>query len=78
VSLRAKLIESVANWYHGKYIPPYNPPGSGIIVMIGHYERHWTARAVRAVGGFVATEWKWLLGFVVAVLAVATNIFLKH
>jgi len=62
------LRDRIAGWYAGVYIPPDNDPGSDIIIVMGHYERHWTSRAVHTAFDFYLREWKWLLPFAVAVV----------
>lgn len=76
----SKITERVANWYNGKYIlPPKNDPNSSIIFILpGHYEQPLLAKILSAIGRFVAVEWKWLLGFIVAVLALYVNFHLKR
>lgn len=58
-------------WYEGRYVPPDNPPGSGVIFLMGHYERHWSARAAHAVASFWLKEWKWIIGTTIAVAGLA-------
>lgn len=61
--LPQRLREKIKRWWQGEYIPPPrdNPNSPVIIVSIGFYRRHWTARAVSAIFAFVAHEWKWLI-----------------
>ena len=78
MGIRSNIVQAISNWFHGTYVPYDNPPSAGVFIVGGYYDRHWTATAVGAVGRFIATEWKWLLGFAVAVLAIYTNFVLKH
>jgi hypothetical protein len=80
MSIFSGITESIANWYKGKYIPPPdNDPNSSIVfISPGHYEQPLLARILGAIGHFVAVEWKWLLGFIVAILALYANFFLKR
>ena len=72
--------ERIATWYRGKYIPPPpNDPNSSLfIISPGYYEQPFLAKVLGAIGRFIRTEWKWLLGFIVAVVAVAANVLLKQ
>jgi hypothetical protein len=74
------ITESIANWYKGKYIPPPdNDPSSSIVFLsLGHYKQPLLAKILGAIGRFIATEWKWLLGFILAVLALYAKFFLKR
>ena len=65
----SRLTESIANWYRGKYIPPpeNDPASSVIIISFGYYVQPLLAKILGAVGRFMVAEWKWLLGFLVAV-----------
>ena len=67
------LANWMKQWWEGKYVPPPPPDFSGgvVIMSIGHRERHWSARTASAIGTFVAKEWKWVLGFVLAVIGIA-------
>jgi hypothetical protein len=42
------MIERLHRWWEGKYVPPDNHPNSGLFILQGHYERHWTARWAQA------------------------------
>lgn len=52
---------AVKRWWQGRYVEPENDPHSGVVFVMGWYERHWTARACRAVLGFFGREWRWLI-----------------
>lgn len=69
------ITRGVANWYRGKYIaPPENDPSSSIfIISTGHYERPQLTKILGAIARFITAEWKWLLGFLVAVSGVAVG-----
>jgi hypothetical protein len=73
-----KIKENLADWYKGKYIPPDNSPNSVGTFLMSHYERHWTSRFLHGGIDFYLKEWKWLLGTVLALLAIYTNYALKH
>jgi len=64
------LKEKIAVWYQGVYVP--EPPGSPL--LMGHYRRHWSSRALHACVEFYLKEWKWLLPFLVAVVSVIVAI----
>ena len=65
-----KIIESIKNWYKGKYISPEERSGSEIKFVLGMYEKHWTAKLVCAIIAFCLKEWKWLLPFIVSLIAI--------
>jgi hypothetical protein len=71
MSLREKFID----WYQGEYIPPDNSGNSGLVFLIGHYKRHWSSRLVHTLVEFYLKEWKWLLPFLVALVALFFNSF---
>jgi hypothetical protein len=72
MSVLSRITESVANWYRGKYIPPIenDPESSVVVISFGYYVQPPLAKILGAVSGFIAAEWKWLLGFLVAVSGV--------
>lgn len=78
MGIRSRIAQAISNWFDGTYIPYDNHPGTGVFFVGGYYKRHWTAKTVGAVGRFIAAEWKWLLGFIVAVLALYANFVLKR
>jgi hypothetical protein len=55
------MCKRVQVWWYGKLAVEDNP----LVTFIG-IERHRSARAARGVVAFLATEWKWTSGFVVA------------
>ncbi|WP_172978841.1 hypothetical protein [Roseovarius sp. THAF8] len=65
---RRNMRERVGTWWNGRFIPAENDPGDSLIVFGGITHRHWTSRAARAVVGFVAREWKWVIGTTLAVI----------
>jgi hypothetical protein len=69
---------AVRDWYQGRYVPHEGeyPRGSSINIMfvgLGHYESHWTATAARTLVAFWLEHWKWIVGVVVAVAAIAVK-----
>ena len=80
MAIFSRTNERIAIWYRGRYIPPpKNDPGSLIaIISTGHYKQPLLAKVLAAIGRFIAAEWKWLLGFIVAVLALYATFFLKR
>ena len=78
MGIRSRIAGAVSNWFQGEYVPYDNPPDSGVFIVGGYHKRHWTASAVATIWRFVAAEWKWLLGFIVAVLALYANFSLKR
>jgi hypothetical protein len=71
MSIRSRFSDAVANWFHGTYLPHDNPPDSGVFIVGGYQDRHWTAKIVGAIGRFIATEWKWIIGILIAISGVA-------
>ncbi len=61
----------IKHWWNGTFIPYDNDDDSGVFFVGGTYERHWSANLARAVAGFVAREWKWVIGTTLAVLGLA-------
>lgn len=39
-------------WWDGAYIPPDNRGNSGLVILQGHYEQHWTSRASHVALGY--------------------------
>lgn len=62
----------IRKWWDGEWVD-INEPNS-LIVFMPYQERHWTARAVRDILQFCATEWKWLIGIAIAIAAVIVRI----
>ena len=63
MTLRAKL----KRWYEGEYVPPDNSPDSGLVFLIGHYQRHWSSRFAHTLVDVYFKEWKWVWGSLIAV-----------
>ena len=78
MAIFSTLAKRLATWYRGRYIPPPpNDPNGLVIISPGHYEQPFLAKVFGSIGRFIRAEWKWLLGFIVAVVAVAANVILK-
>ena len=60
--------KSLKRWYEGKYIPHENDPGSPVVFIGGSYERHWSAKAARALVEFWQREWKWTIGTAITIV----------
>jgi len=75
MSIFSRISDGLADWYRGRYVPPpENAPDSPIIIISsGHYEQPLLARILGAIGRFIATEWKWLLGFALAIVGLAAK-----
>jgi len=69
------MIERLHRWWEGKYVPPENHPNSGLIILQGHYERHWTARCAQVSLDYFKEHHRWIIGLlfgaVVAILVKA-------
>jgi hypothetical protein len=59
-------------WWEGKYIPAEPHPH---IMMMGHIERHWTARCISAVWSYFKEHHRWIIGLSIGV---ALAIFVKR
>lgn len=62
--------QRISEWYQGKYVPPKNDPRSGIVVLMGSYHRHWTARLAQVLAHFWLSHWQWTIGTALAILAI--------
>ncbi|MER9757433.1 hypothetical protein NKJ46_29150 [Mesorhizobium sp. M0166] len=60
--------QRISEWYQGRYVPPQYDPGSGFFILMGSYERHWTARAAQVVADFWFAHWQWTIATVLAVI----------
>jgi hypothetical protein len=54
-----KLSNKIKKWHQGK--PAKDDPKYPEIINAG-YVRHWTARVVDAVWGYIKKDYKWLIG----------------
>lgn len=70
-----KIKAAVARWFDGEDVPSDNPPEAAVVFVMGYRRRHWSARLVRAVLGFCAREWKWLVWLALALAALALKAF---
>jgi hypothetical protein len=57
-------------------VPPKNDPNSPLVLMLGHFERHWSARAASYFLEFLTKEYKFVVGTVIALLG-AVIAFMK-
>lgn len=64
-------MKRLHSWWHGEYLSYDNDPSSGIIVVGGYFNRHWTSRAAHCVVNFLRAEWKWAIGTVLACVGLA-------
>lgn len=55
------MVKQLKLWYRG---------GKHINGEVVYNVPHWSARAVRHVVNFVSLEWKWLLGFLLVIIAI--------
>ena len=68
------LLEDFKRWYEGEYVPPDNSPSSGVVFLLGHYQRHWSSRLAHVLVAFYLKEWRWLLVFLVGVIALIVKL----
>lgn len=59
------MKRAVRKWWEGTY--EEEPPDSPFLMPF--LRRHWTARAAHTVVKFARTEWKWLIGISLTVIA---------
>ena len=66
------IVEKLKDWYRGQYIPPPpNDPNSRIIfISAGHYRQTALARMLGILGRFYLAHWQWIIGTVLAVIAI--------
>ena len=69
------LIDNLKNWYTGKYIQPENDPDSPLVSLLGHYEKPFLAKFIKALIDFWLKHWKWIIGTEIAIIALLFNIF---
>ena len=62
------MIERLHRWWEGKYVPPDNEPNSGVFILQGHYERHWTARWAQVAWNYFKEHHRWIIGLLFALL----------
>jgi hypothetical protein len=69
------LKEKIEDWYRGKYIPPPpDDPNSPIFFGIGSYQQPLLARIIGAVARFWVEHWQWIIGTILAVVALVVSI----
>ena len=73
-----KMKQAIQRWYEGTYVPHENQPHSSLQFMGGYQKRHWTARCARAVIDFCMSEWKWVIGTIIAVAGMIIAIKKLH
>ena len=62
------MFNRISEWYEGRYVLHENDPDSGVVIIGGYYERHWSATAARVLVRFYLEHWKWLWGFSLSVV----------
>ena len=66
------MKETIRRWWEGRYVPP--DPNT-LVIYLGHYEKHWTARAVQGLIAFYLAHWKWLIGTAIAICGMLIALF---
>jgi len=66
------MFEKIHRWYEGEYKPPKDH--GPLVMLMGHYERHWTARLTTWLIVFWLREYKWIIGTIIAIVAVAYKV----
>ena len=66
------IVEKLKDWYRGRYVPPPpNDPNSQVIFLsLGHYEQPALAKILGTLGRFYLAHWQWIIGTVLAVIAI--------
>lgn len=62
--------EAIRRWWEGRFVPyetKQDPGGPYTIVIGGHQDRHWTAKAARAVVAHLRRNWQFWIATAVAV-----------
>ena len=79
------VLARIKRWYRGTSVRADSArrDSDGIVTLSikSAIRRHWTARATNAVISFLAKEWKWILSFVITILALIVaflTFVLKH
>jgi len=60
----------VKRWWQGTYVPPENDPHSGIIFVLGSYERHWSSKAAHVLAKFWLKHWQYVISTCIAVVGI--------
>lgn len=71
MGILSRITDRIACCYKGKHIPPPKDDFDGdlVIVSSGHYEQPLAAKVLGAIGRLIKAEWKWSLGFFVAIVS---------
>lgn len=72
--MSGRVLGAVVRWYRGEVRVRADNTSPHVLVLGLDQRRHWTARAARSIVGFWSREWKWLLGFAVAVAGVVLGL----
>jgi hypothetical protein len=56
------MRQALRKWWEGSYVSYENNAASPVVFIGGDYERHWTAKVVRAVVAFYLKNWQWCWG----------------
>jgi len=69
-------FQFIKRWYQGE---EYSISNHHLPIFPGiRYKRHWSSRFAHILIKFYLKEWKWLLGFIIALLILYANFFFKH
>lgn len=70
------MKDTLKRWWRGTYVPPpKNDPHSAVVIIsLGTYELHWSAKAAHVVRDFWLKYWQWCMGFGLAVI----GLIVKH
>jgi hypothetical protein len=70
------IVKKLKDWYRGRYVPPPpNDPSSGVfLISPGRYEQPALARILGAIGRFYLAHWQWIIGTVLAAIAIIVTV----
>lgn len=72
----ARIMERIASWYRGRNVfVPGETWGNVAFPGGSCVERPLVARVLSNIGRFIAKHWKWFIGILVGLLAIAVNVF---
>lgn len=70
------MLKPIKQWYQGKTVVhefESNPVEGIYVYPLVYQEYHWSAKAVRTIVGFCREHWQWLIGTVLAVIAIIVS-----
>lgn len=68
-----KIDKRLRDWWEGTYVPAENEPDSGVFLLFGSYQRHWTSRLAHVFLDFWLAHWKWIIGVALAIIGLTIS-----